>query len=157
MGRVWEGRLNAEGMRFILIAARFNSFIVDRLVEGAKDALIRHGADPEALDVMRVPGAFELPAAARQAVRIPGIDAVLALGAVIRGSTPHFDYVAAEAAKGIAQIGMAGDVPVAFGVLTCDTLEQAIERAGAKAGNKGWDAALTAIEMASLFKTMKKG
>jgi 6,7-dimethyl-8-ribityllumazine synthase len=154
MSKIFEGQLNAQGMRFALVASRFNAFIVDRLVEGARDALVRHGADPEAIDLVKAPGAFELPVAVRRAAAMPGLSAVVALGAVIRGSTPHFDYVAAEAAKGLAQVALAAPCPVAFGVLTCDTLEQAIERAGAKAGNKGADAALTAIEMASLWRQL---
>lgn len=150
---VYEGHLDATGTRFALVVSRFNSFITDRLVEGAQDCLVRHGASPDAIDIIRVPGAFELPMAVRMV--LPRYDAVLALGAVIRGSTPHFDYVAAEAAKGLAQVALQAEKPVAFGVLTTDTIEQAIERAGTKAGNKGADAALTAIEMVNLRRTLE--
>ena len=154
MKTVYEGKLDAAGMKFALVASRFNSFIVERLIEGAVDCLVRHGASADDIVLVRVPGAFELAPAAKRAAALPGVDAVVALGAVIRGSTPHFDYVAAESAKGLAQVALASPKPVAFGVLTCDTLEQAVERAGAKAGNKGADAALTAIEMANLFRAM---
>ncbi len=154
MATVYEGKLDATGMRFALVASRFNAFIVDRLVEGAIDCLARHGADADAIDVVKVPGAFELPMAARRVAGWAGLSGVVALGAVIRGSTPHFDFVAAEAAKGLAHVALAAPVPVAFGVLTCDTIEQAIERAGAKAGNKGADAALTALEMANLYRVL---
>ena len=151
---LYEGHLDAAGLRFAIVASRFNAFVVDRLVEGARDALARHGADPGQVDLVKVPGAFELPMAAKRVAAWKGLDGVIALGAVIRGSTPHFDYVAAEAAKGLAQVALAAACPVAFGVLTCDTLEQAIERAGAKAGNKGADAAVTAIEMARLYRRL---
>jgi 6,7-dimethyl-8-ribityllumazine synthase len=150
--RVVEGTLVApSGARFVLVASRFNHFIVDRLVEGALDALARHGADLSKATIVRVPGAWEMPTAvARLAKSREKIDAIIALGAVIRGSTPHFDYVAAEVTKGIAQVSLHSGIPVTFGVLTTDTIEQAIERAGTKAGNKGWDAAVSAIEMVSL-------
>ena len=157
MPTIHEGRLDATGMKFAIVASRFNAFIVDRLVEGAVDALTRHGADPAAIDLVKVPGAFELPVAAKRVAAWPGLSAVVALGAVIRGSTPHFEYVAAEAAKGLAQVALQAPCPLAFGVLTCDTLEQAIERAGTKAGNKGAEAAVTAIEMADLFGRMGGG
>lgn len=150
--RVIEGRLIApKEARFSLVVSRFNHFIVDRLVEGALDALARHGADLGHVSVIKVPGAWEIPTVVSriaQAKEKP--DAIIALAAVIRGSTPHFDYVAAEVSKGIAQVSLKTGVPVTFGVLTTDTIEQAIERAGTKAGNKGWDAAVSAVEMVSL-------
>ncbi len=151
MGKVYEGKLDAHGKKFALVVSRFNSFICDRLVEGAVDCLVRHGADAADIDVVRVPGAFELPPAVGKVARSGRYAAVIALGAVIRGATPHFDYVAAEASKGLAQVAMGGNTPIGFGVLTCDTIEQAIERAGTKAGNKGADAALAALEMANLY------
>ncbi len=154
MGRVIEGKLTAKGLKVALVCSRFNHFITDRLEEGAKDALARHEADEKDVDVIRVPGAFELPMVAARAAKSGKYDAVICLGAVVRGSTPHFDYVASEAAKGIAMAGMESGVPVIFGVLTTDTLEQAIERAGTKGGNKGWNAAMSAIEMANLLKQM---
>lgn len=150
----FEGHMDASGHRFTLVVGRFNHFIVDRLVEGAMDALIRHGADPGDLTIVRAPGAWELPIVCQKVMARGGVDVVIALGAVIRGSTPHFDYVANECAKGIAQASMASGIPVAFGVLTCDTIEQAIERAGTKAGNKGWEAATAAIEMADLMNNL---
>ena len=155
MGKTFEGKLDATGRKFALIVSRFNSFITDKLVDGAMDCLTRHGADAKDIDLVRVPGAWEIPQAAKRAASLKRYDAVITLGAVIRGSTPHFEYVAAEASKGIAQVGMQVDKPVVFGVLTCDTIEQAVERAGTKAGNKGADAALAAIEMVSLFEEMK--
>jgi len=148
MPRIIEGKLTAEGLSFGIVLCRFNSFIVDRLLEGALDALIRHGADDTAITVVRVPGAFELPLVVKKLSQSGGYDAIIGLGAVIRGSTPHFDYVSAEVTKGLAQVSLETGVPVAFGVLTTDTIEQAIERAGTKAGNKGFDAAMTAIESA---------
>jgi len=154
MGRVVEGQMNAAGLRFALVVSRFNHFITGRLEEGAMDALVRHGADPAAVDVFRVPGAFEMPLAAKKVAASGKYDAVIAIGCVVRGSTPHFDYVAGEATKGLALAGLETGVPVSFGLLTTDNLEQAIERAGTKAGNKGWDAALSAIEMANLLKAM---
>lgn len=149
---VIEGDLVARGLRVAILASRFNHFIVDRLVEGALDCLRRHGA-AEAV-VVRAPGAWELPMVCKSLVASGRFDAVVALGAVIRGSTPHFDYVAAEVSKGLATVSMDSGVPVAFGVLTTDSIEQAIERAGTKAGNKGWEAALSAIEMCSLRKAL---
>jgi len=154
MGKIVEGKLDAKGKRFALVVSRFNSFITERLLEGAVDCLVRHGAAEKDLDTIRVPGSFELPMAVKRAAARKRYDAVIALGAVIRGATPHFEYVAAEAAKGIAQVALAADKPVAFGVLTCDTIEQAVERAGTKAGNKGADAALSAIEMVNLLEAM---
>lgn len=154
--RVLEGTLVVpEGARFALVASRFNHFIVDRLVDGALDALRRHGAKMGDVTLVRVPGAWEMPHAVARLARSKKLDAIIALGAVIRGSTPHFDYVAGEAAKGIAAAQSASGVPVAFGVLTTDTIEQAIERAGTKAGNKGWDAAVSAIEMVSLAHALE--
>lgn len=149
--KVVEGRLSAEGRRFALVVGRFNGFIVDRLVEGALDCIARHGGRLEDVTIYKAPGGFELPALAQRVARRGGVDAIIAIGAVIRGATPHFEHVAGEAAKGLAQVALRHDVPVSFGVLTCDTLEQAIERAGTKAGNKGWEAALAAIEMADLM------
>jgi 6,7-dimethyl-8-ribityllumazine synthase len=149
-----EGRLDAKGLKIGILVSRFNSFIGERLVEGALDALLRHGAEDDNLVVVRVPGAFEIPLAARKMVATGRYDAVVCLGAVIRGATPHFDYVSAEVSKGIATVSLEAGIPVTFGVLTTDTLEQAIERAGSKAGNKGFDAAMAAIEMANLFKAL---
>jgi 6,7-dimethyl-8-ribityllumazine synthase len=152
MPKTLEGKISAEGYRFGLVVSRFNDFISSKLVEGAVDALKRHGATEEQLLLVKVPGAFEIPLAAKKLAESGKVDAVICLGAVIRGSTPHFDYVAAEVSKGIAMVALDTKVPVAFGVLTTDNLEQAIERAGTKSGNKGWDAALTAMEMVDLLK-----
>ena len=157
MPKIIEGRLDAQGLKFGILVSRFNSFIGDRLVEGAIDALLRHGADKDNLVVVRVPGAFEIPPVAKQMAASGRYHALVCLGAVIRGSTPHFDYVSAEVSKGIAAVSMDAGIPVTFGVLTTDNLEQAIERAGTKVGNKGFDAAMTAIEMANLMKEMGKG
>jgi 6,7-dimethyl-8-ribityllumazine synthase len=154
MPRMLEGKISAEGFQFALIVSRFNDFISSKLVEGAMDALKRHGATDEQLTLVKVPGAFEIPLTAKKFAESGKYDAVICLGAVIRGGTPHFDYVAAEVSKGIAMVALESRVPVTFGVLTTDNLEQAIERAGAKAGNKGWDAAMAAMEMANLFKDM---
>jgi len=154
MSNVIEGHLAADGLRFGLVVSRFNSFICDRLVEGAVDALVRHGADAGQIDIAKVPGAFELPLAAQRMAQSGRYDALICLGAVIRGSTPHFDYVAAEVSKGLASVGLASGLPVAFGVLTTDNIEQAIERAGTKAGNKGFEAAVTAIEMVNFLKKL---
>lgn len=149
--RVVEGNLVVPaGSKFVLVASRFNHFIVDRLVEGALDAIARHGGSLADVTVIRVPGAWEIPTVVRRLAERKSASAIVALGAVIRGSTPHFDYVAAEVTKGIAQVSLQTGVPVAFGVLTTDTIEQAIERAGTKAGNKGWEAAVSAIEMVAL-------
>ena len=152
MPRYIEGKLDATGLKFGIIVGRFNSFIGERLLEGALDALLRHGAADGDLTVVRVPGAFEIPLAAQKMVQTGNYDAVICLGAVIRGSTPHFDYVASEVSKGIAQASLQSGVPIAFGVLTTDTIEQAVERAGTKAGNKGFDAAVTAIETVNMLK-----
>jgi len=149
---VREGKLNAKGFRFAIVVSRFNSFITDRLVEGALDALKRHGADDNKIDIYRVPGSFEIPLAAKLVARKREIDAVICLGAVIKGATPHFHYVASEVTKGIAQSSLELEKPIAFGIITSDSIEQAIERAGTKAGNKGYDAAMSAIEMANLIK-----
>lgn len=154
MARFVEGHLSAAGTRFAVIVSRFNHFITDRLFEGVTDAIVRHGGDADAITVFRVPGAFEIPMAAKRVAASGDYDAVVCVGAVIRGSTPHFDYVAAEVTKGIAAVSLDSGVPISYGVLTCDTIEQAIERAGTKAGNKGWEAALSAIEMADLFRRM---
>ncbi len=150
--KTYEGDLLVSGARFGLLLARFNGFITDRLLEGAVDALRRHGARDEDLELVKVPGAFEIPVAAKRMAASKRYDAIIALGAVIRGGTPHFDYVAGECTKGLAQVSLEFGVPVAFGVLTVDTIEQAIERAGTKAGNKGAEAALSVIEMVNLFK-----
>ncbi len=147
-----EGKLNSQGLRFAFVAGRFNSFITDRLVEGAVDAIVRTGGDPDAIRIYKVPGAFEIPLMAKKLASSGSYDAVVCLGAVIRGSTPHFDYVAAEVSKGIAHASLETGIPIAFGVLTTDSIEQAVERAGTKAGNKGWDAAMAAVEMANLLR-----
>ncbi|MCK9227032.1 MAG: 6,7-dimethyl-8-ribityllumazine synthase [Syntrophorhabdaceae bacterium] len=149
---VREGKLNAKGFRFAIVVSRFNSFITDRLVEGALDALKRHGADDNKIDIYRVPGSFEIPLAAKLVARKKEIDGVICLGAVIKGATPHFHYVASEVSKGIAQSSLELEKPIAFGIITSDSIEQAIERAGTKAGNKGYDAAMSAIEMVNLIK-----
>jgi 6,7-dimethyl-8-ribityllumazine synthase len=146
-----EGNLNAQGKKYVLAASRFNEFITNKLVEGAVDCLMRHGATEKDISVVWAPGAFELPPVADKLAKSKKYDAVICLGAVIKGETPHFDYVANEAAKGIAQVSLSSGKPVIFGVITADSIEQAIERAGTKAGNKGWDAALSAIEMSDLM------
>ena len=150
--KVLEGKLTAEGLRVGIVAARFNEFITNKLVSGAIDALTRHGASEENLTMAWAPGAFEIPLVAQKMAGSGKFDAVICLGAVIRGSTPHFDYVSNEVTKGVAHVGLQTGVPTVFGVLTTDTIEQAIERAGTKAGNKGFDAAMTAIEMSNLLK-----
>jgi 6,7-dimethyl-8-ribityllumazine synthase len=151
MSTVIEGLLNAAGKRYGIIASRFNDLISRKLAEGAIDCFIRHGADRAAITIVWVPGAFEIPLIAQKMAKSKQYDAIVCVGAVIRGSTPHFDYVASEVSKGIAKVSLDENIPVIFGVLTTDTIEQAIERAGTKAGNKGWDAALSAIEMTDLF------
>ena len=151
MGTVFVGKMEARGKKFGLVVSRFNEFISKKLLEGAEDSLLRHGAHPDHIDIAWVPGSFEIPLAAAKLVKTSRFDAVICLGAVIRGGTPHFDYIAAEVAKGVAQTGLQYQFPVSFGVLTTETLEQALERAGTKAGNKGWDAAISAIEMADLW------
>jgi len=152
--KVVEGKLEAEGLRFGLVVSRFNEALTSRLEDGAIDCLVRHGADPEAISVFRVPGAWEIPMVAAKVARDGAFDAVVCIGALVRGGTAHFDLIAAEVAKGIAQTAMSAGVPVTFGVITADTLEQAVERAGTKMGNKGWEAALAAIEMARLYKSL---
>ena len=147
-----EGNLIAQGLKIGIAAARFNEFIVSKLVSGAEDGLQRHGVKESDIDLVWVPGAYELPLAAKKIAKSGKYDAVICLGAVIRGSTPHFDYVCAEVSKGVANVSLDSEVPVIFGVITTDSIEQAIERAGTKAGNKGFDAASTAIEMANLLK-----
>ncbi len=150
MAKLIEGQLSASGKRFGIVVSRFNSFITERLLEGAMDTLLRHAANEEKITVVRVPGSFEIPLVLKKMAISGSYDALIALSAVIRGDTPHFDYVAAEASKGIAHVSLETGCPIAFGVLTTNTIEQAIERAGTKAGNKGSDAAMTAIEMANV-------
>jgi len=150
-----QGTLNVKGQKFCILVSRFNDFITSRLLDGALDGLVRNGARDEDITVIRVPGAFEIPAVAKRAALGKKYDAVICLGAVIRGSTPHFDYVSSEVSKGVAAVSMEADVPVIFGVLTTDSIEQAIERAGTKSGNKGFDAAMSAIEMVNLYKSLK--
>ncbi len=152
--RTIEGQLDAKGLKFALIASRFNDFIVDRLISGAVDYLVRHGADRNNLELVRIPGAFEMPLVAKKLAASGKYDAVICLGAVIRGSTPHFDYVAAEVSKGIASVMLETGVPMGFGVLTTDTLEQAVERAGSKAGNKGVEAAGAALESVRVLEQL---
>ncbi len=154
MPKVLEGIITAEGFKFAIIVSRFNDFISSKLVEGAVDALNRHGVSDDNVTLVKVPGAFEIPIAAKRLASKSEFDAIICLGAVIRGATPHFDYVASEVSKGIAVVSLESNIPVIFGVLTTDNIEQAIERAGSKAGNKGWDAAMAAMEMASLFGNM---
>lgn len=154
MGKQYEGHLVAEGLRFGVVIARFNDFITAHLLSGAMDALRRHGANEDLVEVAWVPGSFEIPLVAQRMASSGRYDAIICLGAIIRGATPHFDYVAAEASKGIAKAGLDTGVPTIFGVITADTIEQAIERAGTKAGNKGWEAALSAIEMANLMRSL---
>ena len=156
MAKVIEGQLSATGLRFAVIVSRFNSFITERLLGGAMDALNRSGAGADMVDVIKVPGSWEVPMVAGEVARQHRYDAVICLSAVIRGETPHFDYVAAEAAKGIAHVALETGVPVAFGVLTTNNLEQAIDRAGAKGGNKGFDAAMAAIESANLLRALRQ-
>ena len=155
MSKVFEGQLSAAGLRFAIVVSRFNSFITERLLSGAMDALTRAGGSADLIDVIKVPGSWEIPLVAAELARGRRYDAVICLSAVIRGDTPHFDYVAAEVAKGVAHASYETGVPVAFGVLTTNTLEQAIDRAGAKGGNKGFDAAMAAIEMANLLRTLR--
>ena len=149
-----DGDFNAGDAKFCILAARFNSFIVERLVEGAVDALVRHGTSRENIEIIRVPGAYEMPISAQRIAQTGNYDSIIALGAVIRGSTPHFDYVASNVSKGIAKVSLQAELPVINGVVTADTLEQAIERSGTKMGNKGFDAAVSAIEMANLMKKL---
>jgi 6,7-dimethyl-8-ribityllumazine synthase len=152
MSKVIKGMLDAEGKSFGIVISRFNEFVTQKLLDGALDCLKRHGSDDEKITIVWVPGSFEIPYAAQRMAKGKKYDAIICLGTVIKGATPHFDYIAAEVAKGIARISQETGVPTIFGVITADNLEQAIERAGTKAGNKGWDAALSAIEMAKLFE-----
>lgn len=156
MPKMIEAGLQAKGKKFGIIASRFNDFITGKLLDGALDALIRSGADDKDITVLKVPGAFEIPLAAQKMVRIGNYDAIICIGAVIRGATTHYDYVCAEVSKGIASVSLESDTPVMFGILTTETIEQAIERAGTKAGNKGFDVAMAAIEMANLTDSLKK-
>lgn len=155
MNKIYEGKLIAKGYKFGIVVGRFNEFITNKLLGGALDALKRHGAEDENIEVAWVPGAFEIPLVAQTMAKGGKYDAVICLGAVIRGGTPHFDYICAEVSKGIAKVSMDTGLPTVFGIITADTIEQAIERAGTKAGNKGWDAAVTGIEMANLLKGLK--
>jgi 6,7-dimethyl-8-ribityllumazine synthase len=154
MPKIIQGDLSGKGLKFGIVAARFNDFITARLLDGAVDALQRHGVAESDIEVVKVPGAYEIPFAARMMAQTKKYNAVICLGAVIRGATPHFEYVSAEVSKGVAAVSLETGLPVIFGVLTTDTIEQAIERAGTKGGNKGWDAALSAIEMANVMKQM---
>lgn len=154
MGKQYEGMLVGEGLKFGLVVSRFNDFVTAKLLEGAKDALARHGVKEENIDIARTPGAFEIPLVAKKMAQGAKYDAIICLGAVIRGGTPHFDYIAAEVSKGIANVGLEAGLPIMFGVITADTLEQAIERAGTKMGNAGFNAAVNAIEMANLMKAL---
>jgi 6,7-dimethyl-8-ribityllumazine synthase len=156
MPNLIEANLVAKGRKFAIVVSRFNDFITDKLVGGAVDALVRSGTQDKDIDIVKVPGAFEIPLVAKKLAARKRHDAIICLGAVIRGATPHFDYVSAEVSKGVAAAGMECDMPIIFGVLTTDSLEQAIERAGSKAGNKGWDAALAAVEMANLMGAVEK-
>lgn len=153
--RTFEGNLTAGGMKIALVAGRFNSTIVDSLIAGAIDAIRRSGGKQDDIALYRAPGSFEIPQVLRRVVARGGIDAVVCLGAVIRGGTPHFEYVAQAVARGVAEVASTASIPITFGVLTCDTIEQAIERSGTKAGNKGFDAAIAAIEMVNLYRTME--
>ena len=152
MVNVIEGKLSGKGFRFGIIISRFNNFITERLQEGAIDALVRHEVQENDIDIAKVPGAFEIPFLAKQMAKSKKVNAVICLGAVIRGETPHFEYIAAEVSKGVAAVAMESNIPVIFGILTTETIEQAIERAGTKSGNKGWDAPLSALEMVNLYK-----
>lgn len=156
MNRVYEGKLLAKGFKFGIVVGRFNEFITNKLLGGALDALKRHGAEEANVEAAWVPGAFEIPVVAQSMARSGKYDAVICLGAVIRGATPHFDYVCAEVSKGIAKVSLDTGLPAIFGIITADSIEQAIERAGTKAGNKGWDAAVSAIEMVNLLKELKR-
>ncbi|MFN4318919.1 MAG: 6,7-dimethyl-8-ribityllumazine synthase [Aquificaceae bacterium] len=150
----FEGLLKAEGLKLGIVASRFNHLLVDRLIEGAIDCLVRHGASKEDIYLLRVPGSWELPLAVKELINKKKVDGVIAIGVLIRGQTPHFDYIASEVAKGLALVSLETNKPVSFGVITADTLEQAIERAGTKQGNKGWEAALSLIEMVNLLKSL---
>ena len=152
--KIIEGQLSAQGLRIAIVAARFNDFIVDRLIGGAVDCLLRHGADRDALTIVRAPGAFELPVICKRLAQSGKFEGIIALGAVIRGATPHFEYVATEASKGLAHVALASGLPIGFGLLTTDSLEQAVERAGSKAGNKGAEAALSVLESARVLQQL---
>jgi 6,7-dimethyl-8-ribityllumazine synthase len=154
--QIIEGHLNAAGLKFAIVTSRFNSIITDRLLAGALDALARTGASDD-IDIVKVPGSWELPVVALELVQQKKHDAIICLSAVVRGDTPHHEYIASEAAKGLAQASLQSGIPIAFGVLTCDTLEQAIDRAGAKSGNKGFDAAMSAVEMGNLMRRLRSG
>jgi 6,7-dimethyl-8-ribityllumazine synthase len=156
MPKIFEAKLNAEGKRFALVVSRFNDFISEKLLSGALDALLRSGAREKDIQVYRVPGSFEIPLVAKKVAEKKDCHAIICLGAVIRGATPHFDYVSAEVSKGIAAVSLETGIPVIFGVLTTDSIEQAIERAGTKSGNKGWNAAISAVEMANLMEVIEK-
>jgi 6,7-dimethyl-8-ribityllumazine synthase len=156
MPKTYEGSFKAEGKKFAIVVSRFNDFITGKLVGGAMDALVRCGADEKDVDIVKVPGAFEIPLAAKMVAAKKQHDAVICLGAVIRGATPHFDYVSAEVSKGIATVSLEADLPIIFGILTTDTIEQAIERAGTKSGNKGFDAGMSAVEMVNLVDVVEK-
>lgn len=153
--KIIEGKLDAQGLKFGIVVSRFNEFITSRLLEGALDALVRHGAYDTDIEIVRVPGSFEIPLVAKTLAQSGKFHAIICLGTIIRGATPHFDYVAAEVSKGIALVSLEAGIPVSFGIITADTIEQAIERAGSKSGNKGWDAAMVAIEMAQVMKQLK--
>jgi 6,7-dimethyl-8-ribityllumazine synthase len=155
MPKVFEGEVSAKGIKCAIVVSRFNDFISQRLLDGALDALKRHGASDDQITVFKVPGAFEIPSVAKRLSSGDRFDCIICLGAVIRGATPHFEYVSSQVARGVGAIALESPIPVSFGILTSDTLEQAIERAGAKSGNKGWDAAVSAMEMVNLYKTMK--
>jgi 6,7-dimethyl-8-ribityllumazine synthase len=152
--KIIEGTLNAKGLRFAIVVSRFNDFINAKLLDGCLDALSRHGADDGKISIVRVPGSFEIPLMAKKLADSGNFDAIICLGAVIRGATPHFEYISAEVTKGIAKVTLDSGIPISFGILTTDNIEQAIERAGTKSGNKGWDAALAAVEMVNLLKVL---
>ena len=154
MPKMIQGDMTAKGLKFGIVAARFNDFITSKLLDGALDALLRHGASDGDIEIVKVPGAYEIPLAAKKLAQSKKYHAVICLGAVIRGATPHFEYISAEVSKGVAATALEAGLPVIFGVLTTDTIEQAVERAGTKSGNKGWDAALSAIEMANVMKQL---
>lgn len=152
--KIIEGDLQAKGLKFGIVVSRFNNFITSRLLDGAQDALLRHGAKEEDIVIIKVPGSFEIPLAAKKLASKGSYNAIICLGTIIRGATQHFEYIASEVSKGIATVSLETGIPITFGVITCDTIEQAIERSGTKSGNKGWDAAITAIEMAHILKKL---
>ena len=154
MPKVIEGKIDASGLKFAIIMSRFNEFITGKLLEGCLDSLLRHGASDQHISIVKVPGSFEIPLVAQKAVETKNFDAIICLGAIIRGQTPHFEYIASEVTKGIASIQLKYGVPISFGIITSENIEQAIERAGTKMGNKGWDAAISAIEMANILKAL---